>query len=430
MHISDVHFHAADHGWDEDADQRAQLVADVRADSEANGAFDALLFGGDIAFSALPEEYSLATQWLDQLVAAGGLEGRHRVFTVPGNHDVDRKIIRASQSLQDFRTALASAKTPALDEALRTRMSSDPAAAPVFAHLAAYNTFAEQFVCGVTPNKPAWSFPDFTLDGWRVRLVGLTSVINCGPENETAEPGQQSLVLGTQQCRMPRDEADVTIVMMHHPPEWIRDWHRVRPHLSRAHLWLFGHEHAFGARQDTANGTVEIRAGAVAPERDTHGESAPYLPAFNFIDLHRVDDHLGVTVKARVWDIERTRFLARDALLYEISLDPLGQTNIVASDSTSASDESMSASPLSLSAEPQDGGTDIASTPAENNLDLRKVAIQYMALPTNRRISIARGIGALDDEDLTIPPTELYPILLRRIAERGSISDLMKELAK
>jgi hypothetical protein len=423
LHLSDVHFHGADHGWDEDEDQRGQILLDVRVEVAANGPFDALLFGGDIAFSALPAEYQLATRWLDELIEAGGLEGRHRVFTVPGNHDVNRQVINASQALQDFRRAVDASDENEIDDTLRRRMSSDPAAPSVFAHLDAYNDFAEQFLCGVTPARPAWSISDFELDGWRVRLVGLTSVINCGPNDESASEGEQSLVLGTQQCRMSRGENDITLVMMHHPPKWIRDWSRVKPHLSRAHLWLFGHEHAFGAQQAVELGTVEVRAGAVAPERRTDEAPDEFLPAFNFITLARQDEQLMVSVKARLWSNDLTRFVQREQLDFAIARDLLPETPVQTQIKSKDHDDSMSASPLSLSDSPDD------SKIGENVLDLRKVAIEFMSLPTNRRNEIARSLGVVGDQDFATSPTYLYPTVLRRIAEQQLINQLVKEMA-
>ena len=56
--------------------------------------------------------------------------------------------------------------------------------------------------------------------------------------------------VGTFQCELPRALNRVHLAFVHHPPTWIRDWGAVESLLrKRAHILLFGHEHAFAARQ-------------------------------------------------------------------------------------------------------------------------------------------------------------------------------------
>ena len=187
-------------------------------------------------------------RWISALVAVCGGIDASAVWTVPGNHDVSWAVLGTCEIAKDFRSHLRRCTPEAVDETLRTRMSSDPGAAGLFIPLGAYNDFARKFLCESTPTQPHW-FDDRTLDvdGWPVRLTGLNSALtsdradhehqagtaptNLGPGSPTPGPG---LVLGTEQCRLPRAGDPIHIVMAHHPPSWIRDWKIVRAlHASR-----------------------------------------------------------------------------------------------------------------------------------------------------------------------------------------------------
>lgn len=90
LHISDIHL-KADEAYDRNVVLSA-LVRSVRGFREREGrAPDVVFATGDIAHSGQPGEYEVATRFFDQLLDAAGL-GRARLFLVPGNHDVDRKL--------------------------------------------------------------------------------------------------------------------------------------------------------------------------------------------------------------------------------------------------------------------------------------------------------------------------------------------------
>jgi 3',5'-cyclic AMP phosphodiesterase CpdA len=71
-HVSDIHFRGYGGGWDLNADQRRELLADVARLVNESGRIDGILVGGDIAFHASDEEYGIAGEWLDNLRLACG----------------------------------------------------------------------------------------------------------------------------------------------------------------------------------------------------------------------------------------------------------------------------------------------------------------------------------------------------------------------
>src|SRR5512137_1856097 len=111
LHVSDIHFRAPDclqPELDPERAYRTRLMRDVQERAGVVGPVDAILVGGDIAFGGDPREYSVAAAWLRELQRVCGC-GENRVFTVPGNHDVDRAIIRQTPAIRNVQAAIANA---------------------------------------------------------------------------------------------------------------------------------------------------------------------------------------------------------------------------------------------------------------------------------------------------------------------------------
>src|ERR1700686_572355 len=105
LHLSDIHFkEPRAHGdFTLNTDLRDQLQQDVATVLETVGELDAILITGDIAFSGQRAEYEAATQWLSTLQESTRCQ---TILTVPGNHDVDRNVIRESMPLKSMRESL------------------------------------------------------------------------------------------------------------------------------------------------------------------------------------------------------------------------------------------------------------------------------------------------------------------------------------
>jgi len=92
LHISDMHVRSDD-SYDRIVVFRA-LVSSVKRFRVREGRAPDLIFAtGDIAYSGKAEEYSVATEFFDELLEAAGLN-RSQLYVLPGNHDVDRSVGR------------------------------------------------------------------------------------------------------------------------------------------------------------------------------------------------------------------------------------------------------------------------------------------------------------------------------------------------
>lgn len=425
LHVSDIHFD--DRGWDEDRDQRTELVRDLKSHVEQNSRIDAILVGGAIAFGAEPAQYVTAREWIDELLeAAGGLEPSD-VWVVPGNHDVSWETIGRSAISRDFRKAIADADNADIDIILQQRLALDPQAGSVLAPLDAYNDFASTFGCGITAESPMWEDDTLEVDGLVLRLTGVNSALASFRDSD--EPDKRNLVVGTHQVQLDRKPGLLHLVMMHHPPSWLRDWEHIAPYMRRAHLILFGHEHAYSSLQPGGVGTtVHVNAGAVAPERQLGGEHDPFLASYNVITLTKVSTGLEVHVDPRYWSKAHTRFIAHPSgeHTYFVKNDPDSIAAPVTEPPTLQPPEEefvVTASPLLNAAD-----TPAAVLSGEARKDLRRTAVRFLQLSISRRREIARHLGVLNDEDLSTPDTELWTKVLRRVRDRNLIDQLEEEL--
>lgn len=184
LHISDIHFKSPDclDPWmDPDSPIRTRMMRDLTEQVRKLGQVGAILIGGDVAYRAAPEEYHAARGWIQQLSQISGCP-KERIFVVPGNHDVDRGIIKGSVQIQNVQHAIASTAIAEREWKLRQQLRDAVTGPLLFEAHAAYNDFAAPFGCQIWPAKPFWH-QDIDLEGGvALRLYGLTSTLLSGRE--------------------------------------------------------------------------------------------------------------------------------------------------------------------------------------------------------------------------------------------------------
>jgi formylglycine-generating enzyme required for sulfatase activity/predicted MPP superfamily phosphohydrolase len=304
LHLSDLHFRAGErHAWDEDIVLRA-LLDDVQARIENGLTPDVILVSGDIAFQSAPEEYALAGQFFDELLKATGLP-KTRLFTVPGNHDVDRQAIsrgaKAIASSLDSRQAVDEVLTAAVDRRL------------IFRKFNYYADFVSGYFGGrlVFDDEHYFYVQPLDLADRRVAVLGLNSAWLSMSDREFGR-----LVLGERQVRQALEaarDADLRIALLHHPFDWLQEFDRNDCEallMQGCDFVLHGHLHRTGLLSLTMPdaGAMIVAAGASYASRD-------YPNSYNFVQLD-----LGTgqgTVYLRRYSDERGGFWTKDVMTYQ-----------------------------------------------------------------------------------------------------------------
>lgn len=372
---------------------------------------------GDLAFGAKEVEYASARKWLQTLSAKIGCP-ESQVWTVPGNHDIDRDVLTKSSTVRDMHAAIRNDGDPA--GALSDRLREEVGGQALMSTFAEYNKFAEQYGCETTSAAEFWESSDgdddLTLnDGSHLRLRGINSAIISDKFGDNGPPkGPATEVVGTKQVQL-RDEVESIcyLTLCHHPPEWLRDGDVVQDHLiSRARIQLFGHKHRQRARV-TENSLI-LGAGALHPNRKEDG----WHPRYNILRLEvrgeSPDRKLYVEVYQRGWKPTDTRFgKENDAdgkypKSFELKLGPW----------------SPPVPNPGHEPPPSQPPTHTEATAKKSMISTRELVFRLFALSYPDRMQIIVNLKLLDDADTGIPESELVKRAIRRAKERDQLAQL------
>lgn len=429
VHLSDIHFRSrrGDDVWDLDRELRNELERDLRELKQDLGQVSGILVTGDIAYSGTPEEYERAAGWLTTLCGILGCP-EEDVWTVPGNHDVDRSVVRASRTLQMYHDKLRTCSEAEINPLLHELLVEDPTATEaLFRPLESYNRFAAKYECSVNGDRPFWE-GDLTLGGGlTLRMRGLTSTI---VSDALDDAGAHKLVLGGAQSMLMRQDDIVYLTLCHHPPTWLRDGDEVVAALrSAALVQLWGHKHVQRAEQ--VDNTVQITAGAVHPER----AGRQWEPRYNVVTLRAVEGSgqgasIAVTLLPRVWRTENRRFGAdfdqkgnrsrsyvlplqdRPARPPDLPVPPPVPVNAPA--------DQYETPPTVVT---QGGGERIVNR-------TRRLAFRYSSLPYQVRLEVARALELIDEDERMLPDRELFHRILARAVEGQLLDRLWDEIER
>ncbi len=241
LHLSDIHFKEPDcHNLDTDPEHpvRKALVNNIRDRVETLGSIDAILVSGDIAFKGHPEEYNVAYEWLKGICDVSGCHPKS-IFTVPGNHDVDRNAASEKDVLRVRGLIEASQSGPERDQRMHDTLLDVSAGSELYVPMKNYNRFAASFDCDLFPKRPFWIAELPLAPGWVLKMHGLTSTFLSGPEDDV----KGGLYLGAFQRSFSPDDGVVHLVIQHHPPSWLEDGEELEDSLDNCVLHLMGHRH-------------------------------------------------------------------------------------------------------------------------------------------------------------------------------------------
>lgn len=434
IHLSDIHFVCGVSGstYDLDMDLRNELERDAQSLCEDLEAVDGILVTGDIAYAGKVEEYGTATKWIEDLCEKLKCLSEN-VWTVPGNHDVDRNEVENSTPIELFQTELRGSTTAAeIDSKLQKHLFKDKDMPGIlFRPIKNYNKFAAKFSCALSGADPLYWKHDLTLnDGSTLRLQGLNSTLVSNSKDNNRD---NKLILGTIQATLIREEGVEYLTLCHHPTDWLIDKDTVEDQFNnRARIQLFGHKH--NQRIVQINNSVRIIAGATHPDR----MDCEWLPTYNILNVSvegcGESRELKVKIFSRVWSNAEQKFVAdcsTNGLEYSLYTLPLESWSPQVLQNTSLGDEE-----IVEDADQGDQGDQVSTisdpeTQEESKMiSKRKLTYLFFSLPYVTRIKIAIELDLYQDKDQDLNDSELFKQIFCRAKEQDKIEQLRDVVKK
>lgn len=237
LHVSDLHFgHGDAHYRFDQSGVTSAILRNAESMTKRIGPPDLIFVTGDIAFSGQPAQYQQAKEWLERLRSAVG--GMPRVFLVPGNHDVDRKL--ATKTSAAALHQVLRAEPWKLDELLRDHTEMQT----LWPKLRAYAEFATEVGSpALSADKPFYIEEVPCPLGGKLRIAGLNTALLSFDNDDSPK----NLGLGRGQILKAIEEQPtdaLLLVLEHHPEEWLLDGKALVAQLQqRAHIQFSGHVH-------------------------------------------------------------------------------------------------------------------------------------------------------------------------------------------
>lgn len=306
LHLSDVHFRSAE------GDLPAARIEQVKREEfkrmrvlgkawsnnllevvASTPPVDIVCITGDIADWGLSQEYVPATAFIEGLLSSLGL-GRERLFMVPGNHDIQRRVEFEAWSQfrnrdprvnpQELSDWMAGGPTPlGIDDSLREK---------VLRRGAAYREWTDkvlrrpELLPSNSPHGKLGYRHTLTLPGrpFPIHVVGLDSAWLAGDDKDP----RQLLMTEQQVWRLAsqggRELEGLRIALVHHPLTDLADAETTRRDLAKlVDLLLRGHQHEPLAEtwSDPSRRMLEFAAGCLYEGSLGH----KYANAFQVIDI-------------------------------------------------------------------------------------------------------------------------------------------------
>lgn len=418
VHLSDIHFskRSGDH-YDLDYELRSELERDVAAQiTKMHHPVTGVLVTGDIAYSGHVDEYRTAREWLEKLCTILSID-KANVWLIPGNHDVDRRVVNGSRSLSALYQLVEKASETDVARITQGLCRNSVDANCLFSPLTAYNKFSEPFGCEISPQRPYWNIIELLDGDITISIWGLNSVIMSGPDDRREDcHGTGSLVLGSFQIPPPMENT-IHMTLCHHPPAWLKDKSEIEPRLNdRVMIQLFGHEHD---QQIAVNDkTLRLVAGAVHPTRGT----SDGMPVYNIISLHinlGPPKALVASVSPRMWDHRDLRFTGRRAQEVRFPIRDEEQYGTEGDDLELVT---------SMPAPDNSGFAVVSETINAGRMSVRSIAFRFIDLPYQLKIEIAQELDLLQDSDEYLMDRERFRLVLRRVREANLWPELLERI--
>jgi tetratricopeptide (TPR) repeat protein len=233
LHVSDLGFRGGD-SYDQDAVLGA-LVDFVRWFRDERGRQPDVVFAtGDVAHAGQASEYEAATKFFDDLIAAAGVE-RRRLFVVPGNHDVDRKMGVGLKRTFESREEADKYFDPQIPKTHITLKQQ--------AFVQWYNRYFEG-IRAFPDDSTCGPLEVIDILGLKIGVLPLNSALFCQDDDDYDKLWIGRRCLGPAMEKLEKLGTNLNIALIHHPLDWLSSIERanIKDKLqSRIHFILRGH---------------------------------------------------------------------------------------------------------------------------------------------------------------------------------------------
>jgi predicted phosphodiesterase len=326
LHLSDWHQKSGDLTHDRRL-MLERLLDDVSNRQriyEKLSKIDCVFFTGDIAYEGADAEFTMAQELLiDPLKLLLG--EKTKFFFCPGNHDIDRKKVKAicptiSRTIWD-----AARNGPG---ELSDKFHSETAIAEFKKPLSGYYAFCKTNGQNYSTDR-MFFHRSFEMNNSKVGVVALDTAWACGQHmatkalfDETPRVSDYGRLLLTEKQVLDAastvSQCDLKIALMHHPYYWLSEADQATCEQTLFHqfdLVLHGHEHRprINRLQSTFGEVALVPAGSSFGSRfmpDTRYNNSYNFGCFNF------DQKAGMLFQ-RVWSNDHTRWIPDERHLYK-----------------------------------------------------------------------------------------------------------------
>jgi len=253
LHVSDFHL-SNGAPYDQVVILRA-LVESVRRFREEGHVPDLIFATGDIAQNGKANEYDAATKFFDDLLEAAALN-RDRLFIIPGNHDVDRKMGKWSHRHLD--------NAEEADEYFDPESTFPQLRDKFQAFSSWYNDYFKTIRLFPT-NTTCSPVERVTINGLRLAVLPLNSALFCIDDHDHAKLFIGCRCLDAAKTQL--EEADLKVALIHHPLDWLNPFEQsnIEAVLEESvDLLLQGHFHQVAVKGIVSanGGYLKLAAGA------------------------------------------------------------------------------------------------------------------------------------------------------------------------
>jgi calcineurin-like phosphoesterase family protein len=406
LHLSDIHFRKkAGEIYDPFRGVRNELELDLtRFSTEHFEKVTAILITGDIAYSGHPEEYAFATTWIAKIARSIGLDPEADVYLIPGNHDIERKVVADSPTIQGYHATLRSPDKDVNESLVGYLEKDEEAKRIIFKPLKNFNDFAAKYQCDSSAEHPYWEHPFKLNDGSTLMVRGVNSTL-ASDEHDT--DGAYKHAVGNVQLDILRQDGVEYMALCHHPPSWLVDADAAELFLTeRARVQLFGHKHK--QRMNQLDNSVRVVAGAVHPET----REPNWQPRYNFVSLEVMQQGDARTLCVQVYP--------------RVYIDTSFQSGIDQATSRRFDlplPRWIAPVPISATAPVSSLSTDFDSA-NQGGLRMRpgrRLTYRFLSLPHNSRLKIVQQLDLIRPEDEGLRDSELYSRFFSRAAAGGGL---------